>query len=59
MTGNPFTLLDRLRSTTEGHKVAFHDLLGVGWVEPKRERLREVVGGQFIVYGTGHVGGWW
>lgn len=43
LVGNPFARLDRLGPGTEGHKVALDDVLGIGRVDPCRERVRQVV----------------
>lgn len=51
---NPFTLLDCLGPGTERHEVALNNVLGVGWVEPQRHRVGQVVGTERIIAGRHH-----
>lgn len=53
LMGNPFTLLYSFRPCTQGHKVAFDDVLGIRLVEPHWQGAWKVVGIE-DVFSAGH-----
>jgi hypothetical protein len=43
LMGDPFALLDSLWSSAKSHEISFDNMLGIGRVEPKRQRSRKVI----------------
>lgn len=52
----PLTGLYRLGPRDERHEVAFDNVLGVGWIDPRREGLWEVVRGENLIVLRRHDG---
>lgn len=46
---NPFTLLNSLGSSAEGHEVPLDDVLGILSIEPEGKRSRQVVSRDEVV----------
>lgn len=49
LVGNPLALLDRLGPGAEGHEVALDNVLGIGRVDPGRERVGQVVSFEGVI----------
>jgi len=53
---NPFTLLNSLGSSAEGHEISLDDVLGILGIEPEGERSRQVISRDEVVAGHGTTG---